>query len=150
MLQKENKLKTKEEILKPHQKNNDYDKKSHLYAYALVRKDLKMPSGKLSAQAGHAYTDTLKKSLEEDPERFHKYFDPDLGGSKVTLSVKNENQLINTYNKIRETGVPCSIVVDKNHVLPPYFDGNPIITALGIGPCTKDEVCSILKKFNCL
>lgn len=118
--------------------------------YAIVRNDLQMPIGKLSAQAGHAYTDALNQCLETNPERYKNYRDPSMGGSKVTLKAKNENQLINAFNKAREMGLPCSIVVDRDHILPPHFDGSPIITALGIGACTKDEVRSIVKKFQCL
>jgi peptidyl-tRNA hydrolase, PTH2 family len=109
-----------------------------------------MPTGKLSAQAGHAYTDSLSNALTQDPDRYHNYRNDSLGGSKVTLKAKNENQLINAYNKCLEAGIPCSIVVDREHILPPDFDGSPIITALGIGPCTKSESKLITKKFQCL
>ena len=109
-----------------------------------------MPVGKLSAQAGHAYTDALSNSLTQSPERYKNYRNESLGGSKVTLKSKNENQLITAYNKCIEAGIPCAIIVDREHVLPPDFDGSPIITALGIGPCTKAEVKHITKKFQCL
>lgn len=109
-----------------------------------------MPLGKLSSQAGHAYTDALRKCLIKDPKRYEDYFNPDLGGSKVCLKAKNENQLIKAYNQALYAGLPCAIVVDKNHILPPHFNGSPIITALGIGACTKEEVRHINKKFNCL
>jgi PTH2 family peptidyl-tRNA hydrolase len=109
-----------------------------------------MPTGKLSAQAGHAYTDTLSLAHEQTPERYDNYRNDALGGSKVTLKAKNENQLITAYNKTLELGIPCSVVVDREHILPPHFDGSPVITALGIGPCTKSEIQSITKKFNCV
>jgi PTH2 family peptidyl-tRNA hydrolase len=126
------------------------DKENHLYLYAVIRNDIHMPSGKMSAQAGHAYTDSLSIALEKDPTRYKNYRNDSLGGSKVTLKAKNENQLIISYNKCIEAGIPCSIVVDREHVLPPDFDGSPIITALGIGPCKKSEVKHITKKFQCL
>lgn len=115
-----------------------------------MRSDLEMPSGKLSSQAGHAYADTLNKCLELNPDRYHNYRNPSKGGSKVTLKAKNENQLITAFNKARELGLPCAIIVDREHVLPPHFNGDPIITALGIGACTKEEVRSVVKKFQCL
>lgn len=126
------------------------DKTNHLYLYAIVRKDIHMPPGKLSAQAGHAYTDALATALKDDPTRFNNYRDDTKGGSKVTMKSKNESQLIKAYNLAKEAGLPCSIVVDREHVLPPDFDGSPIITALGIGPCTQAEAKSITKRFNCL
>jgi len=109
-----------------------------------------MPPGKMSAQAGHAYTDSLSDALDKHPERFHNYRNNELGGSKVTMKAKNESQLIKAYNLALEAGLPCSIVVDREHVLPPYFDGSPIITALGIGPCTQEESRQITKRFNCV
>lgn len=118
--------------------------------YAIVRKDLEMPPGKMVAQAGHAYTDALYASYDKDPSRFTNYRVDGKGGSKVTLKAKNENQLIKAYNDCLDAGIPCAIVVDREHILPPHFDGSPIITALGIGPCTKEEIGHITKKFNCL
>lgn len=104
----------------------------------------------MSAQAGHAYTDALAVAHSEDSGRYSNYRNESLGGSKVTMKSKNESQLIRAYNRALEAGLPCSIVVDREHVLPPDFDGSPIITALGIGPCTQAEAREITKRFNCL
>jgi len=109
-----------------------------------------MPPGKLAAQAGHAYTDTLYEAHTATPDRYHDYQIMGKGGSKVTLKSRNENQLIIAYNACLEAEIPCAIVVDREHILPPHFDGSPIITALGIGPCTKAEAQHITKKFNCV
>lgn len=113
--------------------------------FAIVRKDLDMPSGKLAAQAGHAYTDSIATAKEDV---IQAYRTESLGGSKVTLKAKNENALIRAYNEALEAGLPCSIVVDRNHVLPPHFDGSPIITALGIGPCKHSEAKHITKRYQ--
>lgn len=118
--------------------------------FAIVRHDLDMPSGKLSAQAGHAYTDALIDAQSIAPELAENYRDPAKGGSKVTLKAKNLNKMIAAYNQARLDGLPCAIVVDQQHILPPHFDGSPIITAVGIGPCTKSQCEHITKKFNCL
>lgn len=109
-----------------------------------------MPIGKLSSQAGHAYGDALAIASDNYPELYKNYRNHELGGSKVTLKAKNENQLIQAYNQALEAGIPCAIVVDREHILPPHFNGQPIITALGIGPCTKEQVKHITKKFQCL
>lgn len=140
----------KEELLQKHSTPEvlDYDK--HLYVYAIIRKDLEMPPGKLSSQAGHAYGDALSLASELCPDLYNRYRNNDNGGSKVTLSAKNENQILNAYMELKELGIPCSIVVDRNHIMLPHFDGSPIITALGVGPCTKDQTKHILKKFRCV
>lgn len=110
-----------------------------------------METGKLSAQAGHAYTDVLDLAQETDPKRREGYRNPNTGGSKVTLKARNENQLIRALNEARAAGIPAIPVVDANHIIPNTpFDGSPIITAIGIGPCRQDEVRHITKRFNCV
>ena len=113
--------------------------------FAIVRKDLEMPAGKLAAQAGHAYTDSIAQA---DSEVVAAYRNAATGGSKVALKAKNEFALIRAYNEAKEAGLPCSIIVDRNHILPPHFDGSPIITALGIGPCKHSEAKQITKRYQ--
>ena len=109
-----------------------------------------MPAGKLSAQTGHAYGDALADAERIDPDRVADYRNDETGGSKVTLKAKNATQLIRAYREALESGLPCSLIVDQHHVLPPHFTGDPVITAVGIGPCTKAEARHITKRFNCL
>lgn len=109
-----------------------------------------MPPGKLAAQAGHAFCDSLKEAESINSSLVKNYRNEGLGGSKITLSAKNQNQLMRAYNEALKAGIPCSIVVDKNHVLPPHFNGEPIITALGIGPCTQEEAKHITKRYQCV
>lgn len=128
----------------PHNKDN------HHYLYAVVRSDLAMPPGKLAAQAGHAYTDALMLAQETDPDRYTHYRQDGIGGSKVTMKAKNEGALIKAYELALDAGIPAALIVDQHHILPPHFTGDPIITALGLGPCTQDDVRFITKRFNCV
>lgn len=141
---------TKEAILSQYTQFVPSDKDSHYYIYSIIRGDLNMPTGKLAAQAGHAYTDALTNAQESHPDNVKYYRNRQSGGSKVTLKAKNEDHLIKAYNQAIAAGLPCSIIVDQGHILPPHFDGSPIITALGIGPCTKEQVKQITKKFQCV
>lgn len=122
----------------------------HLYQYAIVRGDLNMPPGKLAAQAGHAYTDSLIDALAKDPPRVSAYRNRVSGGSKITVKARTVAHLLAAYNEAKRRGLPCSLVVDQHHVLPPHFTGEPIITAVGIGPCTRAECADITKKFRCV
>lgn len=106
-----------------------------------------MPSGKLAAQAGHAYTDALCHALDTDPDRFWSYR-RGTGGSKVTLLVKNEHALRRAYAEAIAAGLPATLITDSGHVLLPHFDGSPVVTALGIGPCRRGECQHITKKFR--
>lgn len=107
-----------------------------------------MPKGKLAAQAGHAFEYAMSNAIFNFPHRAKKYQNPNLGGSKISLYIPSEEEIIELYNKLLAANIPCSIVVDKNHVLPPHFDGSPIITALGIGPVSKKESKHLLSKLK--
>ena len=109
-----------------------------------------MPAGKLSAQAGHAYDDVLYLASKQTPHLRENYRCRHKGGSKVTLQAKNLNQLIKAYNDALQSGLNAVVIVDQHHIMPPHFNGDPIITAIGIGPCTQSQVRHITKKFNCV
>jgi len=109
-----------------------------------------MDIGKLSAQAGHSFTDALCNAQQSHPEAYDAYRTKGLGGSKVSLYAKSTHQLLRAYNEALEAGLPCAIVVDQNHVMPPHFDGSPVVTAVGIGPCKKQDARFITKRFNCV
>lgn len=109
-----------------------------------------MPAGKIAAQAGHAYIGALFQSMELNPRTLEEYHEDDGIGTKVCLKAKNLNQILSAYEQAKAAGLPAFLVTDKNHILPPYFDGSPIITAIGIGPCRKHEIRHITKRFSCL
>lgn len=121
-----------------------------LKLYAIIRGDLNMPPGKLAAQAGHAYTNSYLKALEDDPQLATSYETYGSIGTKVCLKAKNLEQLLHAQFKAEELGIPHSLITDSGHVLPPHFDGSPIITALGIGPYSSDQIKLITRKFNLL
>lgn len=108
-----------------------------------------MPAGKLSAQAGHAFGDSFAQAQQLFPNLAADYRNPLKGGSKVVLKAKNTRQLLKAFVQARAQGLPCALVVDQHHILPPHFDGSPVITALGIGPCTKEQARAITKTFQC-
>jgi PTH2 family peptidyl-tRNA hydrolase len=114
-----------------------------------VRGDLEMPAGKLAAQAGHAYLNSYLKALQDRPEDACLYQADGLG-TKVCLVASSEFRLLRAYEEAQRAGLPCALIIDQHHVLPPHFDGSPIITALGIGPARKDDVRAITKRFSLL
>jgi peptidyl-tRNA hydrolase len=106
-----------------------------------------MTQGKLASQAGHAYLDSFEACRIEDPGRAALYHNGS-HGTKVCLGAKNEDQLRFTYELAKSAGLPCALITDSGHIMPPHFDGSPIVTALGIGPALRDEVHSITKRFQ--
>lgn len=106
-----------------------------------------MPPGKLASQSGHAYLNAYLQAQQQRPEAAEHY-QRDGIGTKVCLKAKNQNQILQAYEAAKAQGIPCSLIIDQHHVMPPHFTGEPIITALGIGPARKDEIRNITKRFS--
>jgi peptidyl-tRNA hydrolase len=102
-----------------------------------------MTTGKLASQAGHAFVDTADACKNKDPTRYAAYT-----GTKVVIEARDEEQLLRAYEQAKQAGLPCALIIDSGHILPPHFDGSPIITALGIGPAKRDEIHTITKRFQ--
>jgi peptidyl-tRNA hydrolase len=115
-----------------------------LRLYAVVRQDLEMTSGKIAAQAGHAYLNAFLKTFHYTPQIALDY-QKDGIGTKICLAAKQDLHLLQLQTKLNEAGVASSLITDSGHVMLPKFDGSPIITALGFGPCTREQVYSITR-----
>lgn len=110
-----------------------------------------MPAGKLSAQAGHAYSNSLIRFLAAHPEQLGIFASLGFSGSRVTLKAPNLAALERAYEQAKAAGLPCYLMSDSGHVMPGTpFDGTPVVTALGIGPCTREAARPICKRFQCL
>jgi PTH2 family peptidyl-tRNA hydrolase len=106
-----------------------------------------MPPGKLAAQAGHAFTDAAAECLDSNPDTFHAYRRGN-AGSKVVVHTNSEHRLLRAARECAEAGIPHAVVTDRDHVLLPHFTGEPVVTALGIGPCTRAQCRFITKRFQ--
>lgn len=71
-------------------------------------------------------------------------------GTNVVLKSKNLFQMERAFHDAKAAGLQCVLITDEGHIMPPYFDGSRIITALGIGPALRHDAHPITKKFNCL
>lgn len=118
-----------------------------LNLYAIYRADLYMPPGKLIAQCGHAFDLAHECGRLERPNITQHYRGTG-NGTKLTMYAKNLGQLLRAYREAKAAGLPCALIIDRGHILAPDFDGDPIITALGIGPVYKDEAADITKRLT--
>jgi peptidyl-tRNA hydrolase len=109
-----------------------------LRIYAIIRGDLEMTPGKLASQACHAAKNCSIIAAKNDPAILRLYQGPDFIGMALMLA----------YEKAQQAGLITSLIIDKGHVMLPHFDGSPIVTALGIGPCTKEQANKITKRFE--
>lgn len=107
-----------------------------------------MPAGKMSSQAGHAYTDALWDAFDHDPDQALRYRRDGTGGSKVTLKAKNEAAILRAQRECEEAGIPHALIIDRDHILLPHFTGAPIVTALGIFAVNRAACRHITKRFQ--
>ena len=108
-----------------------------------------MMPGKLASQACHAAKNCVLMASRTDPELLRVYQGPDFIGTQIILKAKNEGALRRAHQLAEEAGLITSLIIDKNHVIPGTpFDGQPIVTALGIGPCTLEQAQHITKRFS--
>jgi len=107
-----------------------------------------MTPGKMAAQAGHAFLGAFLQCTEESRvAEYHKDF-PQSPGTKVCLQARNLDQLLRAEHEAQNAGLSVFRVVDSG--CENFFGGQPIITALGIGPATKEELQHITKKLKLL
>jgi len=107
-----------------------------------------MSAGKLASQAGHAFLGAFLQCPDAEPlSRYHKDF-PKSPGTKVCLKARNLSQLLHAEQAARDTGLSVFRVVDSG--CENFFGGKPVITAVGFGPATKDQVQHITRKLQLL
>lgn len=107
-----------------------------------------MKPGKLASQACHAAKNCVLMAQQLDPELLRVYQGPDFIGTQIILKAKNEHALRRAHDEAQAAGLITSLIIDKDHIMLPHFDGSPIVTALGIGPCTREQAHAITKRFG--
>lgn len=118
-----------------------------LYMYGIFRQDLDMTAGKLCAQSGHTFEMAYKNAEIERPDVTSQYKGTG-NGTKICMLARNLGQLIRAYRDCQTAKIPCRLIIDRGSIMLPHFDGNPIITALGIEPVYKDEIAHITKRYK--
>lgn len=121
----------------------------------VMRKDLNMRKGKMIAQGSHAclkvILDTMFKSdITYRSGRVDRILATDKKSAiedwiqgrftKVCLYVESEKELDDLYNKAKEKGLMCSMIVDAGLT---EFNGVPTKTCIAIGPNWSDEIDEI-------
>lgn len=125
----------------------DYEK--HLKQVLVVRKDLNMDAGRVSAQVAHAaikvFFDRAKFDREKNQiiidnvtEHMMNWADVNSGHgfTKVVLQVKDDVELLALKKKVEASGIPCALMTDNI-----FFDKEDYIpTCLSIGPHLAYEI----------
>ncbi len=139
---------------------------SHVKQSIVVRKDLKMSSGKVGAQVAHAAMGALLKAGKyittydqdlctvasrrfeltlfsaEHPELNQPELEQWLDGAftKGCLAANSEEELLAIQAAAEAAGIITCLITDNGHTV---FHGVPTRTCLAVGPHTEEEINKI-------
>ena len=106
-----------------------------------------MTPGKIASQAGHAYLGAFLKCQELNPQLLVEYLES-FPGTKVCLDGRNLAALLRAQAEAQSAGIPCSLITDSGCLN--FFNGQPIITAIGLGPAREQQIKHITRRFQLL
>lgn len=97
----------------------------------ILRKDLNMRKGKMIAQGAHASVRAVVLHMEDKKV---KTWLKD-GSAKIAVSVDTEQELVDIIEQATNAGIITEQVVDRGLT---EFNGTPTLTAVALGPDTKN------------
>lgn len=100
----------------------------------IIRNDLKMPKGKLAAQAAHASVEAV---INSDPKIVQQW--TKTGMKKVVLKVETLDELKKYLVLAKNEGLKVGLINDAGRT----FLAPGTTTALGIGPAESDKIDSV-------
>ncbi|MFA6035784.1 MAG: peptidyl-tRNA hydrolase Pth2 [Candidatus Micrarchaeia archaeon] len=110
----------------------------------VVRDDLKIGKGKLSAHVAHASLEGYKLAKAKD---FHLVEEWEHAGQKkIVVRAKDERELLDLQSKCRSFGIPCVLIRDAG--LTQVAPGT--ITALALGPWKEGDIDEITRHLRLL
>ncbi|MBU0456848.1 MAG: peptidyl-tRNA hydrolase Pth2 [Nanoarchaeota archaeon] len=107
----------------------------------LVRQDLKLPKGKLSAQVAHASVEAVLKSDAKLIKAWRSE-----GMAKIVLKVKDENNLIKYFQLAKDEGLTASLITDAGKTV--IAPGTK--TCVAIGPDEEEKIDKITSELPLL
>lgn len=110
----------------------------------LVRNDLKLPKGKLAAQAAHASVEAVLRLLKEDKDLVVNWRKE--GMKKIVLKVKDEKELYKYTQLAKDGGLVTAVITDAGHTV--VEPGT--VTCCAIGPAEEQEIDKIVGKLQLL
>ncbi|HLD79919.1 MAG TPA: peptidyl-tRNA hydrolase Pth2 [Candidatus Nanoarchaeia archaeon] len=107
----------------------------------LVRQDLKLPKGKLSAQCAHAAVEAVLKSSDKKVSTWRKE-----GMPKIVLKVKDEKELLLYLQRAKDDGLTTALITDAGRTV--VATGTK--TCGAIGPDEEKKIDAITGKLALL
>ena len=97
----------------------------------LVRKDLKLPKGKLAVQVAHASVEAVHRSDKEAIKHWRAE-----GMKKVVLDVANLQELYKYKQQAEDLGLTTALITDAGHTV--VAPGTT--TCMAIGPDEEEKI----------
>lgn len=112
----------------------------------IVRNDLKMPKGKIAAQAAHASVDSVLKLLGDSTGREIVKNWRMAGMKKIALKVDSKEELYKYIQQAKDLGLSTSVITDagKTVVAP------GTVTCGAIGPNEESEIDKVISELKLL
>jgi PTH2 family peptidyl-tRNA hydrolase len=107
----------------------------------LVRADLKLPKGKLAAQAAHASVEAVLRCDEEMVSKWRSQ-----GMAKIVVKVKDEKELIKYFQAAKDDGFAASLITDAGRTV--IAPGTK--TCVGIGPDLEEDLDNLTGELKLL
>ena len=105
----------------------------------LVRQDLNLPKGKMSAQVAHAAVEAVMRTSQSKVNAWlHQ------GQKKVILKVKDEAEMLEYVNKAKAEKLVATVITDAGHTV--VEPGTK--TCAGIGPDVEEKIDKITGKLK--
>jgi peptidyl-tRNA hydrolase, PTH2 family len=105
----------------------------------VVRKDLKMPKGKMSAQAAHASVESVLRSSEEIVSEWISQ-----GMKKIVVYVEDEKELLDVQQAAKRECIVASVITDAGKTV--VSPGTK--TCLAIGPDIDEKIDKVSGKLK--
>jgi len=107
----------------------------------IIRKDLKLPKGKLAAQVAHASVEAVLKANKDIVKRWRLE-----GMKKVVLKVDNKEDLFKYIQEAKDSNIVNSVITDagKTVVAP------GTVTCGAIGPAPEEDIDSLTEDLQLL
>jgi len=101
----------------------------------LMRDDLKLPKGKMAAQASHAAVEAVLKSDKDIVKHWRNS-----GSKKVVLKVKDKSEIYKFSQAAKDIGLKTAIITDAGKTV--IAPGT--VTCCGIGPDVEEKIDKVV------
>lgn len=105
----------------------------------IVRADLKLPRGKMAAQASHAAVEATLRSEKDVVKEWRN-----VGMAKIVLKVADEKELLKYNQLAKEEGLVTAVITDAGRTV--IAPGTRTCTA--VGPAEEEELDALFSELK--